>query len=112
MSNNQDPPSKSRIDRFLLSTEWEVHFSSLSQKALPRFASDQFPIILDNGGFYHGRSYFKFKNMWLRHGDFVEKVRIWWEGYDVHGSPSFVLANKLKALKEDLERWNKEVFGM
>ena len=27
------------------------------------------------------------------------------------GSPSFDLAQKLKALKEDLKRWNKEEFG-
>ena len=35
----------------------------------------------------------------------------WWEGYSFLGSPSFVLAQKLKALKEDLEKWNKEEFG-
>ena len=27
------------------------------------------------------------------------------------GSPSFILARKLKALKEDLKKWNKEEFG-
>ena len=27
------------------------------------------------------------------------------------GSPSFILARKLKALKEDLKKWNKKVFG-
>ena len=27
------------------------------------------------------------------------------------GSPSFVLAQKLKALKEDFKKWNKEEFG-
>ena len=27
------------------------------------------------------------------------------------GSPSFVLAQKLKSLKEDLKKWNKEDFG-
>ena len=27
------------------------------------------------------------------------------------GSPSFVLAQKLKALKEDLKKWNMEEFG-
>lgn len=27
------------------------------------------------------------------------------------GSPSFVLAQKLKALKEDLKKWNKEELG-
>ena len=26
------------------------------------------------------------------------------------GSPSFILARKLKALKEDLKKWNKKVF--
>jgi hypothetical protein len=28
----------------------------------------------------------------------------------LQGSPSFVLASKLKALKFDLKRWNEEVF--
>ena len=28
-----------------------------------------------------------------------------------YGAPSFVLANKLKALKVDLKRWNVEEFG-
>ena len=27
------------------------------------------------------------------------------------GSPNFILANKLKALKMDLKRWNREEFG-
>ena len=29
----------------------------------------------------------------------------------VLGAPSFVLANKLKLLKNDLKKWNVEVFG-
>ena len=31
--------------------------------------------------------------------------------YSVAGSNSHCLAEKLKALKRDLRRWNKEVFG-
>ena len=27
------------------------------------------------------------------------------------GSPSFILAQKLKALKGDLKKWNREEFG-
>jgi hypothetical protein len=27
------------------------------------------------------------------------------------GTPSFILANKLKALKSDLKKWNVKVFG-
>ncbi|XP_057475899.1 uncharacterized protein LOC130763884 [Actinidia eriantha] len=38
-------------------------------------------------------------------------VRKWWEGYEVLGSPSYRLAKKLRMLKGDLKRWNREVFG-
>jgi hypothetical protein len=36
----------------------------------------------------------------------VERVQGWWAGYRFAGSSSYVLANKLKALKEDLKIWN------
>ena len=42
---------------------------------------------------------------------FVDRVKTWWSSYPFTGSPSFVLASKLKALKEDLKYWNKHVFG-
>ena len=41
----------------------------------------------------------------------MERVRQWWNGYCFLGSPSFILACKLKAHKYDLKKWNKEVFG-
>ncbi|GFZ13043.1 signal peptide peptidase [Actinidia rufa] len=42
---------------------------------------------------------------------FKDFVRKWWDGYVVQGSPSYCLARKLRWLKEDLKRWNMEVFG-
>jgi hypothetical protein len=77
-SNNQDPPSKSRLDRFLVSIDWEDQFSHLAQKALPRFVSDHFPISLDSGTYIRGKSYFKFENMWLCHKAFTGNVSQWW----------------------------------
>jgi len=38
-------------------------------------------------------------------------VKLWWDSYSFQGSPSYVLACKLKALKQDLKKWNEEVFG-
>jgi hypothetical protein len=40
----------------------------------------------------------------------VDRVRLWWASYSFQGSPSFVLAQKLKALKVDLKLWNEQVF--
>ncbi|KAG6650816.1 hypothetical protein CIPAW_06G068900 [Carya illinoinensis] len=70
-----------RLDRFLVSSSWEVHYPELCQKRLPRVCSDHFPILLDNGGINGGWRYFKFKNVWLEVDGFVDKVRSWWSSY-------------------------------
>ncbi len=38
-------------------------------------------------------------------------MKCWWDSYTFSGSPSFVLVQKLKALKSDIQRWNREDFG-
>ena len=58
-----------------------------------------------------GKSPFKFENMWLKTEGFVKKVQFWWNCYSFYGTPSFVLARKLKALKEDIHLWNLKEFG-
>ena len=58
---------------------------------------------MEAGGVFKGRSSFKFENMWLKDEGFVERVWQWWNGYCFLGSPSFILARKLKALKDELK---------
>ena len=94
-----------------MTPSWEVKFPSVCQKRLSRLPSDHFPILLEGGNFHRGRGPFRFENMWLKDKGFVERIRSWWESYQFYGAPSFVLANKLKALKVDLKRWNVEEFG-
>ena len=49
--------------------------------------------------------------MWLRVDNFVNKVKTWWASYLFQGTPSFILAKKLAALKLDLKKWNETEFG-
>ena len=49
--------------------------------------------------------------MWLRVDYFVDKVKEWWASYVFQGTPSFILAKKLAALKLDLKKWNEAEFG-
>ncbi|RVX03329.1 hypothetical protein CK203_019942 [Vitis vinifera] len=74
---------KSRIDRFLISEDWEVHFQGCIQGVLARPVSDHSPIILDGEGMRRGPTPFRFENMWLKEEGFKEVLRKWWEGIQV-----------------------------
>ncbi|RVW44884.1 hypothetical protein CK203_109634 [Vitis vinifera] len=65
----------------------------------------------DGGGVRRGPIPFRFENMWLKEEGFKELLKGWWQGFNFSGSYSFVLSEKLKALKVKLKNWNKEVFG-
>jgi hypothetical protein len=101
----------SRIDHFLVSPEWKIRYPSLLQKKMLRLCSNHFPILLDSGCFLGRKRPFKFENMCLKADGFVDRVWSWWSSYHLHGTPSYVLAQKLKALKVDINRWNEYEFG-
>ena len=49
--------------------------------------------------------------MWLKYEGFKEILKGWWQDLQYHGSFSFIISSKLKALKGLLKTWNREVFG-
>ncbi|XP_075112412.1 uncharacterized protein LOC107801646 isoform X1 [Nicotiana tabacum] len=103
--------SASRIDRFLISSQWDNSFKAIKQSVLPRVELDHCPILLECGEWERSKGYFKFENMWFEHVNFISTVKKWWNSYDFQGRPDVVLAKKLRKLKEDLKKWNKETFG-
>ena len=110
-SNGSANPAMSRIDRFLISSDWEDAYPDVTQKLLPCPLSDHFPLLLEVGSMCRGKSPFRFENMWLQDVGFVDRVAAWWSSSSFTGLPSLILARKLKALKEDLKQWNYQVFG-
>ncbi|RVX19928.1 hypothetical protein CK203_004741 [Vitis vinifera] len=55
-SGGLNSQAMSRLDRFLVSEDWEGHFNRVVQCTLPRPVSDHFPILLDGGGVRRGLS--------------------------------------------------------
>ena len=106
--NNQ---RMSRLDRFLVTADWENQFSNVTQSTLPRPVSDHCPVLLDSDGIKSGPSPFRFENMWLKFAGFKDMLRDWWQSLHFSDSYSFILTSKLKALKGILKAWNIEVFG-
>ena len=57
-SNSREVASRSRLDRFLLSVDWEEKFPSVCQRHLSRFLLDHFPILLEGGNLHEGKKTF------------------------------------------------------
>ena len=51
---------------------------------------------------------FRFENMWLKEEGFHSLIADWWTSFDYQGSKSYVVMEKLKALKVKLKIWNKD----
>ncbi|KAG5629208.1 hypothetical protein H5410_000925 [Solanum commersonii] len=100
--------SASRIDKFLFCSQWEELFLQIKQNLLPNVGSDHRPIMLVCGDWKIKKSYFKFEQWWLGVEGFKDKVRVWWASFQVSGTPAFILATKLKLLKDKLKEWNRE----
>ena len=103
--------TKSRLDRFVVSADWETYCCKVIQSCLPMPVSDHCPIFFDSDGIRMGPSSFRFELMWLKNEGFKETLKVWWQNLQFHGSYNFILSAKLKALKGILKTWNREFFG-
>ena len=83
----------------------------MTQRCLPRPVSDHFPILLDSDGVRTGLAPFRFELMWLKYEGFKDILKGWWQNLHFYGFFSFIFSAKLKALKDILKDWNRDVFG-
>ena len=84
-SNHQSNHAMSRLDRFLVSTEWLETYPEVTHIALPKPVSDHCPILLDLECERWGPSSFCFELMWLEEEQFPKLVQEWWEDSRVEG---------------------------
>ncbi|XP_074298901.1 uncharacterized protein LOC141629876 [Silene latifolia] len=109
-TNKQDAAHRkfSRLDRFLINTEWVSMFPEMHAHFHPEGIMDHNPCVVSNIKL-EGKKYasFKYFNMWSDAPGFHDKVHEIWNQH-VEGSAMFRVCKKLRALKPVLKSLNRE----
>ncbi|OAY83381.1 hypothetical protein ACMD2_21719 [Ananas comosus] len=108
-SNLHATPTLARLDRFLVSTEWDHEFPLTRVETLPRITSDHCPILLTAKNCSRGKTkIFHFEEAWLNHAGFISKFLDWWrEGSQGPRKKSAVLSftAKLRHCRIRIKEW-------
>ncbi|WMV33447.1 hypothetical protein MTR67_026832 [Solanum verrucosum] len=108
LQTQEEDDNNNKKNTVMFCSQWEELFLRIKQNLLPNVRSDHRPIVLVCGDWKIKKSYFKFEQWWLGVEGFKDKVRVWWASFQVSGTPAFILATKLKLLKDKLKEWNRE----
>lgn len=104
----QDGAKLSKLDRFLVCTDFDSSFPNSRVTALPRELSDHCPITLISDHVDFGPPPFRFFNTWLMKEDLNEVVKKAMSKFRGYGSADLYLAAKLRYVKEAIKKWKRE----
>jgi exonuclease III len=110
-SNNRNPPTFEKLDRFLVSPDWDLHYNNLNVTGLSRSFSDHVPLCLRTDFISPTRREFRYELGWRLRPDFKSLVVNNWSlpvrskiGIDIW-------KEKVKRLKKLFKGWNINVEG-
>lgn len=97
-----------KLDRVLCNVRWCEMFPTSETWFLPEGLFNHSPMLLQVHQVRRkGASPFRFYKMWCEAPDFLNRVREPW-GMQVSGSPMFCLMQRLKKVKIEMQKLNKE----
>jgi len=100
-----------RLDMAFSNSAWRNIFLDPVIKHLPRICSNHSPLLLSHRTPLLAKNLpFKLESMWLYHVSFAKVVENSW-AVTCCENPQFVMAQKLKILKQHLKIWNRDTFG-
>lgn len=103
-ANSLPSPTYEKLDRVLMTTEWESKYPLVSVQALDRVLSDHTPLLLDTGSaaFSGNPAQFKLELGWFLRDDFRDRVVEIWNKPVKGRNPVQRWNNKMSALRRHL----------
>jgi exonuclease III len=111
-SNNQADPTLEKLDRVLMNDKWEGAFPLTNLKKNPRLMSDHNPLVLytDQIMNKNGKN-FCFETSWIKHEDFLTKVKEIWDRTVSAKNATEKWYIKLSRIKRFLKGWGDNLRG-
>jgi hypothetical protein len=111
-SNNLANPTFEKLDRVLITMEWEK-FPLTTVQALTREVLDHTPLLLNSGesSLMATQPMFKFELWWLLRDGFMDMVRDIWTNTQVGRTPMERWHGKIHRLCQYLRGWAKHTSG-
>ncbi|KAA0057564.1 Transposon TX1 uncharacterized [Cucumis melo var. makuwa] len=98
--------SRSLLDRFLVTADWDESFADTRASRKERLTSDHCPILLEAGAFEWGPSPFRFCNSWLLDKRCWQIITNSLTSGNHQEWVGFVIYSKLRSLKSTLKSWH------
>jgi hypothetical protein len=111
-SNNYSEPTLERLDRVLISPEWETIFPLTNLKENPRVMSGHNPLILRSDlGEERKTKQFCFETAWVKHPEYSDKIaKIW--GRDITTKNAvekwYIKLNRVKNSSKDGSKTSRD----
>ena len=112
-ANRRETQTFEKLDRILVTVEWEQKFPLATVQALTREESDHTPLFLDSGVQAHlgNTSRFSFELSWLRQEGFFDMIAAEWRSINRGSTPIEVWQNKIRHVRRFLKGWAKNQSG-
>ncbi|XP_057426026.1 uncharacterized protein LOC130719415 [Lotus japonicus] len=98
----------SRLDRWLVTEDFLMLASNVSQSVLEWSCSDHRAVAISFGNRDYGPKPFYFFNHWVLEDGFKEMVADWWDSSLIEGWSGYVLMSKLKGFRGQICEWRRK----
>jgi hypothetical protein len=106
-------PTYEKLDRVLVSTEWEINFPLAKVEARDRNISDHTQLVVSTGTSTHqsGNRPFRFERGWFLKEGFYDMVANIWRSENSRSSPLQRWQSKIRGLRQHLRGWVSNMAG-
>ncbi|KAF5187677.1 P-loop containing nucleoside triphosphate hydrolases superfamily protein [Thalictrum thalictroides] len=106
-SDNQRLPIMIKLDHFISSIDWDMHYGDVNLLALPKFTSDHRAIMIEVNKKERRPGPFRFDTIWLEDPKFRDLLKQWWGDIEMEGKANYVctLTGSGRIVRFWLDEW-------